>query len=104
VFYGDGGGKAAAAAHPVLGRDRVARLMLGLFAKGKALGIQLRHVEVNGQPGAMLLDAEARLISVLALDAADGAIQSIRVVVNPDKLRHLGTLSDLGRLPDPRHD
>ena len=99
VFYGDGGGKATAVAHPLLGRDRVARFLAGLFTKGRTLGVRVRSVTVNAQPGAMFFDAEDRLISVFALDIAGGAVQAIRSVINPDKLRHLGPLSDLGRLP-----
>jgi hypothetical protein len=33
-------------------------------------------------------------------------VQAIRAVVNPDKLRHLGPVSDLARLPEnelPQH-
>lgn len=99
AFYGDGGGKATAILQPVHGRDRVAKLLYGLFAKGRELRIRLQFVEVNGQPGAMVLDAQDRLINVLALDVAEGAIRSIRSVVNPEKLQRLGPLSDLARLP-----
>jgi RNA polymerase sigma-70 factor, ECF subfamily len=53
---------------------------------------------VNGQPGALLLDPEGRLVTVLALDVADGQVQAIRSIVNPDKLRHLGPTADLGEL------
>ncbi len=61
--------------------------------------MRLRPVEVNGQPGAVSLDTEGRLISVLILDIADGGIRAILSVVNPDKLGHLGPVSDLARLP-----
>jgi Sigma-70, region 4 len=54
AFYGDGGGKATAILQPVLGRERVARLVHGLFMKGKEIGIRLQLVEVNGQPGAQV--------------------------------------------------
>jgi RNA polymerase sigma factor (sigma-70 family) len=54
----------------------------------------LRPVQVNGGPGALLLDAQQRLIGVLALDIADGQITSISGIVNPDKLTHLGPLAD----------
>jgi RNA polymerase sigma-70 factor (ECF subfamily) len=50
----------------------------------------VRRAEVNGQPGAMMLDPEGRLIGVLALDIADGQVQAVSSIVNPDKLRHLG--------------
>jgi RNA polymerase sigma-70 factor, ECF subfamily len=99
AFYGDGGGKAAAVMHPVLGRDRVARLMSGIFGKGKTMGARLRPANVNGQPGAMIFDSQDRLISVFALDIAHGVIQAVRSVINPDKLGHLGLLSDVARLP-----
>jgi RNA polymerase sigma-70 factor, ECF subfamily len=100
VFYGDGGGKAPAAGHPVRGRDRVARLLHGLFTKGKVIGGRVRRVEVNGQPGAMFLDKQDQLIGVMELDIVDGAVQSVRTVVNPDKLQHLGPLSDVLRSRD----
>lgn len=99
AFYGDGGGKAISILQPVAGRDRVARLLQGFFQKGWQIGIKLRLVDVNGHPGALVLDAQDRLINVIALDMADGAIQAIRSVVNPEKLRHLGPLSDAARLP-----
>ncbi len=56
--------------------------------------MSLRPVEVNGGPGALFLDAQQRLIGVLALDNA-GQITSISSIVNPDKLRHLGPVGDL---------
>jgi RNA polymerase sigma-70 factor, ECF subfamily len=99
VFYGDGGGKAAAFPRPVRGSDRVARLLAGLFAKFEPAGIRIVPVEVNGQPGAKLLDAHDRLVGVWSLEAAEGRVQCVRSVVNPEKLRHLGPVSDLLRLP-----
>lgn len=99
AFYGDGGGKANAILQPVLGQDRVARLIHGLFIKGKQIGIELRRVEVNGQPGALVLDRQKRLINVFALEIVEGHIAAIRSVINPDKLRHLGPLSDVAKLP-----
>ena len=57
-----------------------------------------RRVEVNGAPGALYLDAEQRLIGVMALDIAGGQITSISSIANPDKLAHLGPVGDLGSL------
>jgi RNA polymerase sigma-70 factor (ECF subfamily) len=54
---------------------------------------------VNGQPGGLALDPDGRVISVFTLDIADGTVQAIRSVVNPDKLVHLGPVSDLGLAP-----
>jgi RNA polymerase sigma-70 factor (ECF subfamily) len=99
TFIGDGGGKATAVLQPVLGRDRVARLLQGIFTKGRQLEGRIQPALVNGQPGALLFDREDRLVSVLALDIADGAVLAVRSVVNPDKLAHLGPISDVARLP-----
>jgi RNA polymerase sigma-70 factor (ECF subfamily) len=98
IFYGDGGGKATAIMQPVFGRDRVARLLHGFFIKGWQIPVRVRAVDVNGQPGLMVLDPQDRLINVIALDIADDAVQTVRSVVNPDKLQHLGPLSDVARL------
>ena len=58
----------------------------------------MRPVEVNGGPGALFLDAQQRLIGVLALDIAGGQITSISAIVNPDKLTHLGPVADFKSL------
>jgi RNA polymerase sigma-70 factor (ECF subfamily) len=52
-------------------------------------------VQVNGQPGAMVLDPGGRVIAAMSLDVADGRVQAIRSVVNPDKLAHLGEVADV---------
>jgi RNA polymerase sigma-70 factor, ECF subfamily len=41
------------------------------------------------------LDGQDRIVFALSLDITDGQIQDIRGIVNPDKLRHLGPVSDL---------
>jgi hypothetical protein len=61
-------------------------------------GVSMRPAEVNGGPGALYLDGEERLIGVLALDIAGGQVTGIGAIVNPDKLRHLGPVGDLGSL------
>ncbi len=99
VLHGDGGGKAPALAHPVQGRAKVARTLLAwVRAAARLGGVSLRSAEVNGQPGALVLDRKGRLVNVLALDVADGQVQTIRSIVNPDKLRHLGPIANLGEL------
>jgi len=104
VMVGDGGGKAWAAARPSHGRERVARFVLGLARRGPKMGARLDLAWVNGQPGAVSYDAEGRIINVFALDIADGLVQAIRSVINPDKLHHLGPVSDValrGTPPPP---
>src|SRR6266536_2179854 len=102
AFVGDGGGKAQAFGEPISGRERIARLLVGLFNRGAQLGARVRPVQVNGQPGGISLDAQGRVINVFTLDVADGRVQAVRSVVNPDKLGHLGPVSDIARLTRPR--
>jgi RNA polymerase sigma-70 factor (TIGR02957 family) len=96
VLHGDGGGKAPAIARPLHGRLRVAKaLSAWTRTAARAGGVEFRPVEVNGQPGAILIDAvEQTVLGVLVFDIADGRIQAIRSVVNPDKLRHIGPVAD----------
>jgi RNA polymerase sigma-70 factor, ECF subfamily len=98
VMYGDGGGKAPAIAQPIHGHQRVARFLLGLARQARQLGVRMQPTEINGQPGALALDPDGRLTGALALDIADGQVQAVRSIVNPDKLRHLGEVTKLPQL------
>jgi RNA polymerase sigma factor (sigma-70 family) len=96
---GDGGGKAPALARSLHGRHRVALTLINWFRLAARLpGLSVRLVEVNGDAGALLLDAEERLIGVCALEIADGQIVSFSSIVNPDKLTHLGPVADFNAL------
>jgi RNA polymerase sigma-70 factor (TIGR02957 family) len=98
VLRADGGGKAPALARALHGRARVARqVAVGMRALDR-FAITWRREEVNGQPGALFYDREGGLVGVTTLDIAEGQIQGVSSIVNPDKLRHLGPLADLGAL------
>jgi RNA polymerase sigma-70 factor (TIGR02957 family) len=101
VTIGDGGGKAWALTEPLRGRDRVARIWFGVMRRGLKERARVEPRWVNGQPGAVAYDAADRVAAVISLDIADGRVQAIRSVVNPDKLAHLGPTSDLA-LRQPR--
>lgn len=81
----DSGGKAPAAARPIVGRDRVSRYIVGGIRK---FGVDVELVEVNGAP-AMLGRLDDTLIGVLVFEVADGQITALRTVANPDKLKFL---------------
>lgn len=98
VVHGDAGDTRPRWTRPIVGREKVGRLLVGLGEQVRALGVQIRRTEVNGQPGAMFLDPDGRLINVISLDIADGTVQTVRSVINPDKLRHLGPLADVRAL------
>jgi RNA polymerase sigma factor (sigma-70 family) len=100
VLHADGGGKTQAISTPMAGRLRVTRMLVGLLRRGRAIGVSVRLAWVNGRPGAVMYDAEDRVISVMELEVADGVVQAIHSVVNPDKLGHLGPVSDVARLPE----
>jgi RNA polymerase sigma-70 factor (TIGR02957 family) len=98
TLTGDGGGKVPALARALHGRNRVARTLLNWIKMGRRIaGASIRPVEINGGPGALLFDGEQRLIGVWALEIAGNQIQSIESIVNPDKLAHLGPVTDWKR-------
>ena len=67
----------------------VARTLSAWMRHAVRLEIEMRPVEVNGRAGFLGLDAEGRVIFVMALEAGESNIEYIHSVVNPDKLRHL---------------
>jgi RNA polymerase sigma-70 factor (ECF subfamily) len=99
TLTGDGGGKVPALARTLSGRNRVARTLINWIKVGARVpGASLRPAEVNGGPGALLLDGEERLIGVWALDISGAEIRAIDSVVNPEKLAHLGPVADIRAL------
>jgi RNA polymerase sigma-70 factor (TIGR02957 family) len=98
ALHADGGGKVPALARPINGRERVARTLSAGMAALARVGVRIQVTEVNGQPGAMAIDAQDRLVAVMGLDIADGQIQTIHSIANPDKLRHFDRVDDLGAL------
>lgn len=98
TVYGDSGGVSPHWPHPIAGRERAGRLLAGLLAQIRKLGIRIQPLEINGQPGALFTDPAGGLVNVFVLDIADGQIQAIRSVISRDKLRHLGPLADVPEL------
>jgi RNA polymerase sigma-70 factor (ECF subfamily) len=98
VVYGDGGGKAPQWRVPIVGAERVARLLARAGRSMGQLGVTVRPREINGQPGALVLDPDGRLVNVFVLDIAGGVVQTVRSVINPDKLGHIGPVADVRAL------
>jgi RNA polymerase sigma-70 factor (ECF subfamily) len=81
----DAGGKLKQAAlRPIVGREAVARFILGTkrFWPENA---RVEFEEVNGQAAA-IIRADGRVLMVLAIEVEAEHIQAIRVVANPEKL------------------
>jgi RNA polymerase sigma-70 factor, ECF subfamily len=93
-MIGDGGGKAPAFARGVIGAENVARVLALNLPWMVRIGVALEPHEMNGQPGAIFRDRDNKVINTLTLDVLDGRIQTIRAVLNPDKLGHLGPVAD----------
>lgn len=87
TVWSDGGGKAAAARQPVLGQERVVRLLLGAYRK-RPENSDIEVAEVNGLLS-ILFRVDGRVIGVMSFEANDTGITDIWTVWNPDKLQHL---------------
>jgi RNA polymerase sigma-70 factor, ECF subfamily len=96
TLTGDGGGKAMAFTEPLSGATTIARVLSAIFRRGRALGAQTELVAFNGQTGLLGRDPEGRIVFAMTLDIAEGRVEGILSLVNPDKLAHLGPVSDLG--------
>lgn len=96
TLYADSGGRARAPRRPIVGADKVARFFLAAWAVaypdrvGVAEGpdLEVRLARVNDGPG-LVATAGGKPIGALVLEIADGAIQRIDLIVNPDKLAGL---------------
>ncbi|QES56630.1 RNA polymerase subunit sigma-24 [Streptomyces venezuelae] len=93
-LVGDSGGKAPRLAKAVTGAENVARLLASAFPWLFRIGVSAEPHDVNGEPGAIVRDPDGRVLHVLAFELSGGLIRTIRSVVNPDKLAHLGPVAD----------
>ena len=88
VLLSDGGDKARAAKRPIVGRDRIARFLLGILPAAPA-NARVDVRSINGMPGVVLWSGDTPF-SVLTLDCAPEGIVGVHIVANPDKLERLG--------------
>jgi RNA polymerase sigma-70 factor (ECF subfamily) len=87
VFLGDGGGVVKAVLRPVVGADRVARLLTAGLARVTA-AVTLEPAQVNGFP-ALMLRFDGDLHAVVTARVDDGLITGLYAVRNPEKLSHV---------------
>jgi RNA polymerase sigma-70 factor (ECF subfamily) len=93
-MVGDSGGKAPQWAGGIIGAENVARVLAAIAGPFIRIGGVVESHEVNGQPGAIFRDRDNKVLNTLTLDVLDGRIQTIRSVINPDKLGHVGPVAD----------
>jgi RNA polymerase sigma-70 factor (TIGR02957 family) len=94
VLLGDGGGVVRAVRSPVVGADRVARLLAA--GLGKIATMSLQPAQVNGYP-ALILRQGGEIDTVVAVRIDDGLITGLYAVRNPEKLSHLERETTLRR-------
>ncbi len=90
----DSGGNAPHWGAGIAGSSNVARALAALAGPFARIGGLVEPREVNGRPGAVFRDREGRVVNTWTLDILGGRVQTIRTVLNPDKLRHLGPVAD----------
>lgn len=86
VMYSDGGGVVVAARKPIYGADKIARFMVGVQRKDAYPDDPVfTRVLVNGDPGVRMDSANEGFLSIIAVEVAEGAIQSVRFFNNPER-------------------
>jgi RNA polymerase sigma-70 factor (TIGR02957 family) len=94
VFLGDGGGVKQAVLRPVVGAEKVARLLVN--GLGRIDPASLRPAQVNGYP-ALVLRLDGEVDTVVAVRIDDGLVTGLYAVRNPAKLSHMDREAALRR-------
>ncbi|MEV5870191.1 RNA polymerase sigma-70 factor [Streptomyces tendae] len=87
VLLGDGGGIKQAVLRPIIGADKVARLMLGGLGK-LDMAMRMDPAQVNGHP-ALVVRLDGELDTVVAVRFDEGRITGLYAVRNPEKLSYM---------------
>jgi RNA polymerase sigma-70 factor (ECF subfamily) len=86
VFLGDGGGVKQAVLRPIVGADKVARVLAA--ALDRMATASLLPAQVNGYP-ALIIQFDGELDTVIAVRIDDGLVTGLYAVRNPAKLSHM---------------
>ncbi|MFF0536778.1 RNA polymerase sigma-70 factor [Streptomyces coelicoflavus] len=95
VLLGDGGGIKQAVLRPVVGADKVARLMLGGLVK-LPVAVTMDPAQVNGHPS-LVIRLDGELDTVVAVRMEAGRIKGLYAVRNPEKLSYMREATVLSR-------
>ncbi len=87
VLWSDGGGRTRAALHPLAGRERVAKYLVGV-ARNAPDGVTAQLMRINGELGWLAWDG-ADPVAAISFEIDEGVVIGLRIVLNPDKLGHL---------------
>ncbi|GAA3064641.1 RNA polymerase sigma-70 factor [Pseudonocardia yunnanensis] len=87
VLVGDGGGLKQAVPRPIVGSDKVARLLAA--GLGRVAGaVSMQPAQVNGYP-ALIMRLDGEIDTVVAVRIDDGLVTGLYAVRNPEKLSHM---------------
>ena len=89
VLVSDGGAEVRAARRPVVGPERVGRLLLNLARRTVELGVRYERRTYNGQEGVVALWGDVTAF-VTAVTVEDGLVTQVHSVLSPSKLAALG--------------
>ncbi|GAA3874670.1 RNA polymerase sigma-70 factor [Streptomyces sp. NPDC003631] len=84
ISYSDGGGMRGASRIPVVGRPHVSKYLVA-FAPRFWPQREIRWVEANGRPAALVMD-DGEAVALLSLDASERGIERLMWVLSPSKL------------------
>ena len=87
VLLSDGGGVKQALLRPIVGADRVARL-LGVGIPRIVGAVSVEPVQINGCP-ALIVRLDGEIDNVVAVRIDDGLITGLYIVRNPEKLSYV---------------
>lgn len=93
-LVGDSGGKAPALAGAISGAAKVARTLAVVLPPLVSIGVTMERHALNGQPGAIFRDRNDKVLFTMTLDVSGGRVRTIRSVINPEKLGHIGPVGD----------
>ena len=97
VWTADSGGKASAARRPVIGAEKVARMVIGIVGRGFQLpDVRAEMAMCNAAP-AVVLHSGDRLEGIFTLEIVDGKISNVYAMRNPDKLAAATTVREISR-------
>ncbi|MEU9066507.1 MULTISPECIES: RNA polymerase sigma-70 factor [Streptomyces] len=95
VLLGDGGGIKQAVLRPIVGADKVARLVLGGLVK-LPVAVTMDPAQVNGHPS-LVIRLDGELDTVVAVRMEAGRITGLYAVRNPEKLSYMREATALSR-------
>jgi RNA polymerase sigma-70 factor (ECF subfamily) len=97
TWTADSGGKASAARRPVVGAQKVAAAVIGLFRLGNKLpDVRMEMVTCNSAPAIVVYSGD-HLEGVFTIEMTDGKITHFYAMRNPDKLAAIAVRRAISR-------